>query len=205
MWCSLGSVQLHMSVRIPARLNGILTITLKSWSGVSDPYFTFSFIHLFPAFSAFWAHYQCTIFLSDPLDVIILISILVVLLLFLVLISVLSASWAHMGVQIPLRPPQRREETPGWGKRRQLPDVRQMASSTACAATLKQITTRNSKTETENLLSISTSLATAMLLLYITVSACTTSSSPPGRRRPSLTEKITSSLQTRWSSTCRLK
>ena len=105
------------------------------------------------------------------------------------------------GFQIPLRPPQRREETPGWAKGRQLPEVRQMASSIDSAATLelRQIT-RNNRTA-ENLLSISsTSLVATMLLLYITVSACTTSSSPPGRRRPSLTEKITSSLQTRWQS-----
>ena len=149
----------------------------------------------FYASSAFWAHCQCAIFLNDPLNVITVCSILI-----FILISVLgSASWAHMGVQIPLRPPQRRGETRGW--RRQLADVRQMASSTDCATTLKQ----KSSKKTENfILSISTSTSlalTTMLLLYITVSACTTSSSPPGRRRPSLTEKITSSLQTRWWST----
>ena len=41
MWSSLGSVQVHMSLWIPARLNDILKITLKSWSGVSHPHFPF--------------------------------------------------------------------------------------------------------------------------------------------------------------------
>ena len=50
------------------------------------------------------------ILLSGPLNFTTLISILI----FLIIISVPSASWAHMGVQIPLRPPQRRGETRGW-------------------------------------------------------------------------------------------
>ena len=182
--------------RIPAQLNDNPTFNPKSWSWILDHhfplYFPLSFLSFLCILSPLsmrdipeWPH-QCHHSLTS-------------ILIFLLISVPGSASWAHMGVQIPLRPPQRRGETRGW--RRQLPDVRQMASSTDCATTLKQKTSKN----TENfILSISTSTSlalTTMLLLYITVSACTTSSSPPGRRRPSLTEKITSSLQTRWWST----